>query len=97
MSKDVKQREQTSLRNKIHLIQVIWKLQCDDKAKTKLSKHTKKFRQMYGEVNQESYEIGADYANHTKEITLAETPDEKPVDSKDRTPENLSKQRCKKG
>ena len=26
----------------------------DDTAKTKTSKHTKKFRQMYGEVNQES-------------------------------------------
>ena len=33
----------------------------DDKAKTKTSKHTKKFRQMYGEVSQEAYEIGADY------------------------------------
>jgi hypothetical protein len=32
----------------------------------------------------ESYEIGADYANHTKEITPGETPDAKPVDAKDR-------------
>ena len=112
----------------------------DDKAKTKLSKHTKKFRQMYGEVNQESkgdyvisvkgkemfrsksdkdarsafhklvnkhglndvkavresYEIGADYANHTKEITPGETPDEKPVDSKERTPENPQHKDVKK-
>jgi len=131
----------------------------DDKAKTKLSKHTKKFRQMYGEVNndveeslkfkyalvdtskdnevvamssdekdlkmrvhhknrgflkivklkrpttndsmvgyplKESYEIGADYANHTKEITPGETPDEKPVDSKDRTPENPQNKDVKK-
>ena len=68
----------------------------DDKAKTKLSKHTKKFRQMYGEVSQESYEIGADYANHTKEITPGETPDEKPVDSKERTPENPQHQEVKK-
>ena len=112
----------------------------DDKAKTKLSKHTKKFRQMYGEVNQESkgdyvisvkgkemfrsksdkdarsafhklvnkhglndvkavresYEIGADYANHTKEITPGETPDEKPVDSKERTPENPQHKEVKK-
>ena len=68
----------------------------DDKAKTKLSKHTKKFRQMYGEVNQEAYEIGADYANHTKEITPGETPDEKPVDSKERTPENPQHQEVKK-
>jgi len=68
----------------------------DDKAKTKLSKHTKKFRQMYGEVSQESYEIGADYANHTKEITPGETPDEKPVDSKERTPENPQNKDVKK-
>jgi predicted nucleotidyltransferase len=32
----------------------------------------------------ESYEIGADYANHTKEITPGQTPDAKPVDAKDR-------------
>ena len=32
----------------------------------------------------ESYEIGADYANHTKEVTPGETPDAKPVDAKDR-------------
>ena len=32
----------------------------------------------------ESYEIGADYANHTKEITPGEKPDAKPVDAKDR-------------
>ena len=68
----------------------------DDKAKTKLSKHTKKFRQMYGEINQEAYEIGADYANHTKEITPGETPDEKPVDSKERTPENPQHKEAKK-
>jgi len=68
----------------------------DDKAKTKLSKHTKKFRQMYGEVNQEAYEIGADYANHTKEITPGETPSAKPVDSKERTPENPQHKEVKK-
>jgi hypothetical protein len=32
----------------------------------------------------ESYEIGADYANHTKEMTPGETPDAKPVDAKQR-------------
>ena len=32
----------------------------------------------------ESYEIGADYANHTKEMTPGEKPDAKPVDAKDR-------------
>ena len=32
----------------------------------------------------ESYEIGADYANHTKEVTPGEKPAEKPVDSKER-------------
>ena len=71
----------------------------DKGAKTKLSKHTKKFRQMYGEVNndvEEAYEIGADYANHTKEITPGETPDEKPVDSKERTPENPQNKDIKK-
>ena len=71
----------------------------DKGAKTKLSKHTKKFRQMYGEVNndvEEAYEIGADYANHTKEITPGETPDEKPVDSKERTPENPQNKDMKK-
>ena len=30
----------------------------------------------------EAYEIGADYANHTKEITPGETPDAKPIDAK---------------
>jgi len=112
----------------------------DDKAKTKTSKHTKKFRQMYGEIKEkeefhlfdnkkdaekkakeiggkvidgtayraghyavykgkavkEAYEIGADYANHTKEITPGETPDEKPVDSKERTPENPQHKDVKK-
>ena len=51
---------------------------------------------MYGEVSKESYEIGADYANHTKEITPGETPDEKPVDSKERTPENPQHKEVKK-
>ena len=32
----------------------------------------------------ESYEIGADYANHTKEITPGQKADAKPVDAKDR-------------
>ena len=44
----------------------------------------------------ESYEIGADYANHTKEMTPGETPDEKPVDSKLRTPENPQNKDVKK-
>jgi len=110
----------------------------DDKAKTKTSKHTKKFKQMYGEAKgefhlfdnkkdaekkakeiggkvidgtsfragyyavykgksvKEAYEIGADYANHTKEMTPGETPDEKAVDSKDRTPENPQHKDVKK-
>ena len=53
----------------------------DKDGKTKPSKHTKKFDKMYGK---EAYEIGADYANHTKEMTPGETPSEKPVDSKKR-------------
>jgi hypothetical protein len=32
----------------------------------------------------ESYEIGADYANHTKEVTPGQKADAKPVDAKDR-------------
>ena len=42
------------------------------------------------EEQDEAYEIGADYANHTKEITPGEKPSEKPVDTKaraDRAPE----------
>ena len=98
----------------------------DKDAETKTSKHTKKFKQMYGETTMteacwkgykqvgmknkggkqvpncvpesmsvedakrvegympESYEIGADYANHAKEITPGETPNATPVDSKER-------------
>ena len=99
----------------------------DKGAKTKPSIHTKKFKQMYGEmINEkgpcwsgykqvgmktkngkqvpncvpesmsiddaklvdgyvpESYEIGADYANHTKEVTPGEKPSAKPIDSKDK-------------
>ena len=39
----------------------------------------------------ESYEIGADYANHTKDITPGETPNEKPVDSKVRASQAAEK------
>ena len=107
----------------------------DADAKTEPSKHTKKFKQMYGETKQdlqdacwvgykqvgmkkkgnrqvpncvpesmsledaqqvegyvsESYEIGADYANHTKEMTPGQTPDAKAVDAKDKGPQNFSK------
>ena len=78
----------------------------DDEAKTKPSKHTSKFKKMFGELVvdltdacwkgykqvglkdkngkkvpncvPEAYEIGADWANHTKEMTPGETPDAKP-------------------
>lgn len=107
----------------------------DADAKTEPSKHTKKFRQMYGETKKnlqdacwvgykqvgmkkkgnrqvpncvpesmsledatkvegyvsESYEIGADYANHTKEMTPGQTPDAKAVDAKDKGPYKYSK------
>ena len=107
----------------------------DADAKTEPSKHTKKFRQMYGETKKnlqdacwvgykqvgmkkkgnrqvpncvpesmsledatkvegyvsESYEIGADYANHTKEMTPGQTPDVKAVDAKDKGPNTFSK------
>ena len=111
------------------------KTQQDKDAKTEPSKHTKKFRQMYGETKKnlqdacwvgykqvgmkkkgnrqvpncvpesmsledatkvegyvsESYEIGADYANHTKEMTPGQTPDAKAVDAKDKGPHKYSK------
>jgi predicted nucleotidyltransferase len=78
----------------------------DKDTKTKPSKHTQKFKKMFGELKvdladacwkgykqvgmknkngkqvpncvPEAYEIGADWANHTKEITPGETPDAKP-------------------
>jgi phosphopantetheine adenylyltransferase len=78
----------------------------DDEAKTKPSKHTSKFKKMFGELVvdltdacwkgykqvglkdkngkkvpncvPEAYEIGADWANHTKEMTPGQTPDAKP-------------------
>ena len=84
----------------------------DKDAKTKPSKHTQKYKKMFGELKKEltdacwrgfkqvgmktkngkqvpncvpeAYEIGADYANHTKEITPGETPDAKPIDAKKR-------------
>ena len=84
----------------------------DEKAKTKPSKHTQKYKKMFGELKREladacwkgykqvgmknkngkqvpncvpeAYEIGADYANHTKEITPGQTPDGKAVDAKKR-------------
>ena len=40
-------------------------------------------KQVEGYVS-ESYEIGADYANHTKEVTPGEKPEAKPIDAKDR-------------
>ena len=107
----------------------------DADAKTEPSKHTKKFRQMYGETKKdlqdacwvgykqvgmkkkgnkqvpncvpesmsledaqqvegyvsESYEIGADYANHTKEMTPGQTPNAPAVDAKQRGPQEYSK------
>jgi len=38
----------------------------------------------------EAYEIGADYANHTKDVTPGQTPDAKPVDAKDKHKEKIS-------
>ena len=40
-------------------------------------------------LEKESHEIGADYANHTKEVTPGETPEAKPVDAKERGCLNL--------
>ena len=84
----------------------------DKDAKTKPSKHTLKYKKMFGELKKElsdacwkgykqvgmkdkngkqvpncvpeSYEIGADYANHTKEVTPGQVPAGKAVDAKDR-------------
>jgi len=39
----------------------------------------------------EAYEIGADYANHTKEVTPGQTPDAKPIDAKDKHKEQITK------
>ena len=88
LSKDVKQKRSDFFKKQDTNTDTATPAPGDDTAKTKTSKHTKKYKQMYGEVNQESYEIGADYANHTKEMTPGETPDEKPIDSKERTPKN---------
>jgi len=35
-------------------------------------------------LEKEAHEIGADYANHTKEVTPGEAPEAKPVDAKKR-------------
>ena len=43
----------------------------------------------------EAYEIGQDYANHCKDMTPGESPVEKPVDSKDVTPEIRKKRSLK--
>ena len=96
LSKDVKQKRAAHFKKQDTNTDTATPAPGDDTAKTKTSKHTKKYKQMYGEVNQESYEIGADYANHTKEMTPGETPDEKPVDSKLRTPENSQNKELKK-
>jgi predicted nucleotidyltransferase len=37
----------------------------------------------------ESYEIGADYANHTKEVTPGQKPDAKPIDAKQKGSETV--------
>ena len=44
-------------------------------------------------AKKEAYEIGQDYANHTKEMTPGETPNEKAIDSKDITPEIREKRK----
>ena len=54
----------------------------DDKAKTKPSKHTQKFKKMFGElrkelfnmidIKKEAYDIGHDYAQHTSKTTPGE-------------------------
>ena len=98
----------------------------DDKAKTKPSKHTLKYKKMFGELRQdltdacwkgykqvglkdkngkkvpncvpEAYEIGHDYANHTKEVTPGQKPDAKPIDAKQRGTEttNITKEDIEK-
>ena len=89
----------------------------DKNAKTRPSKHTSKYKKMFGELRKElqdacwtgykqvgmkkkgnkqvpncvpeAYEIGHDYANHTREITPGEKPFMKPVDVKKRgTPDD---------
>ena len=112
LSKDVKDKRASHFRNTDTTKNDNDPAPGDDKAKTKPSKFTSKYKKMYGELRKdlndacwtgykqvgmknkggkqvpncvpESYEIGADYANHTKEITPGQTPDAKPVDAKDR-------------
>ena len=47
----------------------------DKDAKTTTSVHTKKYQQMYGK---ESYEIGKDYADHTKRVTPGQRAETSP-------------------
>ena len=50
---------------------------------------------MISQVLMKAYEIGQDYANHCKDMTPGESPVEKPVDSKDVTPEIRKKRSLK--
>ena len=62
----------------------------DKGTKTKTSVHTKKYHQMYGK---EAYEIGKDWANHTKDMTPGETSPERPITAKERaeqSPERIN-------
>ena len=119
LSKDVKDKRAAHFKSQDTTEPGYKKAPGDDKAKTKPSKHTQKYKKMFGEFKQdlkdacwtgykqvgmktkngkqvpncvpEAYEIGADYANHTKEVTPGQTPDAKPIDAKDKHKEQITK------
>ena len=106
LSKSEKEKRAAHFRNTDTTKNVNTPAPGDKDTKTKPSKHTQKFKKMFGELKvdladacwkgykqvgmknkngkqvpncvPEAYEIGADWANHTKEITPGETPDAKP-------------------
>jgi len=62
-----------------------------EEIKTEPKKIEEKKKKYFGQLKKElimktkeSYEVGADYANHTKEVTPGEKPDNKPVEAKER-------------
>ena len=119
LSKDVKDKRAAHFKSQDTTEPGYKKAPGDDKAKTKPSKHTQKYKKMFGEFKQdlkdacwtgykqvgmktkngkqvpncvpEAYEIGADYANHTKEVTPGQTPDAKSIDAKDKHKEQITK------
>ena len=72
LSKDVKDKRADHFKRQDTTKPGYKKAPGDDKAKTKPSIHTKKFKQMYGETRKEAYDIGHDYAQHAVSMTPGE-------------------------